>query len=254
MIIITITLCGIFTTARNIWSQTVVRFDPMSIYARAHHTNPRAKWNCILLSDDTLTLPEYNSNNIRPVRKEVCIVYLLWEGGWDIVSKWRIQLSIIRKLLYTVMDLLGALLGGGPGGRVLAHAPRNSTVEVFPSYSRMYHGYTTHAQVTSHKCVRITCVPVIRSDVTQRYDECLSLVNRQPSGKHSFSTIQQKRCFLQDLCRVLMWIPKLGAVESTRTRMEHVPNELWRTEKYKVSGDWRETRSDWRLNWRTESS
>jgi hypothetical protein len=50
----------------------------------------------------------------------------------------------------TGMDLLGALLGGGPGGRVLAHAPRNSTVEVFPSCPRMYHCHTTHAQVTSH--------------------------------------------------------------------------------------------------------
>jgi hypothetical protein len=53
-------------------------------------------------------------------------------------------------MINIVTDLLGALLGGGPGGRVLAHAPRNSTVEVFPSYPCMYRCYTTHAQVTSH--------------------------------------------------------------------------------------------------------
>jgi hypothetical protein len=52
-----------------------------------------------------------------------------------------------------VTDLLRALLGGGPVGRVLAHAPRNSTVEVFPSCPRMYRGYKTHSQVTSHNSV-----------------------------------------------------------------------------------------------------
>jgi hypothetical protein len=35
--------------------------------------------------------------------------------------------------MYIVTDLLGALLGGGPSGRVLAHAQRKSTVEVLPS-------------------------------------------------------------------------------------------------------------------------
>jgi hypothetical protein len=42
--------------------------------------------------------------------------------------------------------LLGALLGGGPFGRVLAHAPRNSTVEVFPSCPHMDCCYTTYGR------------------------------------------------------------------------------------------------------------
>jgi hypothetical protein len=62
---------------------------------------------------------------------------ILTEAGWN----------------NSVRDLLGALLGGGPGGRVLALAPCNSTVEVFPSCPRMDGCYTTHAQVTSHNSV-----------------------------------------------------------------------------------------------------
>jgi hypothetical protein len=46
---------------------------------------------------------------------------------------------------YIWTDLLGALLGGSPGGRVLEHAPRKGTVEVFPSCPRMDCCYTTHA-------------------------------------------------------------------------------------------------------------
>jgi hypothetical protein len=68
-------------------------------------------------------------------------------------SETRPLLIYISFIVDIVMDLPGALLGGGPGGRVLAHAPRNSTVEVFPSCPRMHHCHTTHAQVTSHNSV-----------------------------------------------------------------------------------------------------
>jgi hypothetical protein len=64
MIIIIIIPCDIFTHASNKLSQTGVEFDPMTIYVGAHHTNPLAKLNCILLLDDKLTLREYNNNNI----------------------------------------------------------------------------------------------------------------------------------------------------------------------------------------------
>jgi hypothetical protein len=37
-----------------------------------------------------------------------------------------------------VTDLLKASLGDRPLGAFLAHAPRNSTVEVFPSCPRMH--------------------------------------------------------------------------------------------------------------------
>jgi hypothetical protein len=43
------------------------------------------------------------------------------------------------------------IVGQHLGRHALAHAPRN-TVEVVPSCPRMYRGYTTHAQVTSHNC------------------------------------------------------------------------------------------------------
>jgi hypothetical protein len=52
-----------------------------------------------------------------------------------------------------VTDLLGALLGGCPGGRVLVYSPRNSTVDVFSSCPRVGLWYTTHAQVISQNRV-----------------------------------------------------------------------------------------------------
>jgi hypothetical protein len=45
-----------------------------------------------------------------------------------------------------VTDLLEALLGGGPCGYVLAHAPRNNIVEVVPSCLRMDSCYAMHAR------------------------------------------------------------------------------------------------------------
>jgi hypothetical protein len=86
MIIIIIIPCDIFTHASSKLSQTGVGFDPMSFYALAHHTNPQAKLNCILLLADRHILREYNNNNIGSVRKEVCIVYLLWRGVCVVVS------------------------------------------------------------------------------------------------------------------------------------------------------------------------
>jgi hypothetical protein len=64
-----------------------------------------------------------------------------------------------------VTDLLWALLGSGLGGCILAHAPCNSTMQVFPSCLDMYHAYTMHAQVTSHNRVQGS------HDITQWYDE-----------------------------------------------------------------------------------
>jgi hypothetical protein len=61
-------------------------------------------------------------------------------------------MSSTYKAYYIVTDLLGALLSGGPGGRVLVCAPCNSTVEVFPSSAHVP-CHTTHGQVTSHNSV-----------------------------------------------------------------------------------------------------
>jgi hypothetical protein len=51
-------------------------------------------------------------------------------------------------------------------GRVLAHAPRNNTVEAFPSCLRMYRVmqcYTTHEQVTSYNSTTSVYISLLGS-------------------------------------------------------------------------------------------
>jgi hypothetical protein len=54
--------------------------------------------------------------------------------------------NIINTLNDNVTDLLKALLGSSPVGTYLTHAPRNNTVEVFPSCPRMDRCYKAHAR------------------------------------------------------------------------------------------------------------
>jgi hypothetical protein len=61
-----------------------------------------------------------------------------WRIILKLAGQFRFSDVITHKIIYIVTDFLGALLSGGPDGRVLAPAPRNSTVEVFPSCSCTY--------------------------------------------------------------------------------------------------------------------
>jgi hypothetical protein len=62
--------------------------------------------------------------------------------------------------------LFGALLGDGPGGRVLAHAPRKSTVEVFPSSAHVPLLHNACARDVTQQCVGITWHVFLRFAMT----------------------------------------------------------------------------------------